>query len=914
MKTKLTINIKFMLPLLLSMLYVFTATAIEPPRKGVTPPKDFKQIQQNIAQSYDQGYYAQKMSLRKALKERIARGEISAKNLVADTVFALALLGKYSNSSPIYTDQDFQKNLFDGPNPTGTMTDFYKEISYNQMYMTGNCKGWYQVPGTLEYYVGTDYGTGSGKGGPKFVLDLVMAADADINFANYIQYYDTLGNPRIGMIAAIHTGAGAEAGATNIWSHKWTFGVVNGNQPYTTNDIDSVSGKYVLIDGTYACEPELSGSSNTAGKLIEIGVFCHEFGHVLGLPDLYDTDNTSEGIGQWCLMASGSWGGNGNTPQTPTHMSAWCKQKMGWTIPTVISSLNKNLTINNAEQNSSMYKMWRYDQSGLEYFLVENRQKIGFDKNLPNSGLLIYHVDDAKSNNRDENHYKVDVEQADGNRDLNKLTNRGDAGDPFPGSSNNTNFDLFSIPSSNGYSTTSFVSVRNIHSNGLDMIGNLDVGSRPYLYGPSQFFVGNVEIPDTGIINSVKIKNYSLANLVISSILNHAGSFSLMDNFTFPITLTTYDSVTLHFKFAPTQTGLFQENLAIANNDSNFTGITVMGRGYQINTAQSNVLYAASGVNDSGKILTINPQTGTGTNIGASLYKEIKGISVNPKTHILYGMLVTAIGTEFVRINSTGGDSYNWFTTPTSDMTAIAFDTAGNFYAAGRNGWIYQVNMQAKSISKICSTKVQLTSIAFDPLTNDLYGTPFLALGTNKDRIFKINLSTGDTLIKGKTGFGIITIGIAFDNSGQLLGVTGTGTANSNFISINKNTGAGTLIGSVGLSGITGLAFTPAGVASIYAEPERPNSFSLMQNYPNPFNPSTSIEYSIPVDSYVKITIYNLLGEVVDKIADTYRSAGQYKINWDGTSRASGIYFYELSAKTSGGINFRQVKKLVLLK
>jgi immune inhibitor A len=498
MKRNLTLKLNFLLPLFISILYVAVASAIEPPRKGVTPPKDFEQLKQNIAQSYGEGYYAQKMSLRKALKERIASGEISEKSLVADTVFALALLGQYSNSSPKYSATDFQQKLFDGPNPTGTITDFYREISYNQMYFTGNCKGWYQVPGTLESYVGpgTDHGLKSNEG-PKFVLDLVKAADNDINYANYIQYYDAQGNPRIGMIAAIHTGGGAEAGATNIWSHKWTFGVITPNgAPYTTNDIDPKSGKYVLIDGTYACEPEMSGSNNTGGNLIDIGVFCHEFGHVFGLPDLYDTDNSSEGLGQWCLMASGSWGGNGSTPQTPTHMSAWCKQKLGWVEPVVIDSLNKNLTINNAEQNPVIYKMWKLNQSGLEYFLVENRQKIGFDKNLLNSGLLIYHVDDSKTSNTNENHYWVDVEQADGYRDLNKNVNRGDAGDPFPGSSNNTKFDIFSNPSSNGYSATSFVSVRNIHSIGSDMIGDLDVGSQPYLYGPSSIFLGNVEIPD----------------------------------------------------------------------------------------------------------------------------------------------------------------------------------------------------------------------------------------------------------------------------------------------------------------------------------------------------------------------------------------------------------------------------------
>src|SRR5664280_2879412 len=185
MKKQLTMKFKVLLPLFISLIYISATTAIEPPRKGVTPPKDFEQLKQNIAQSYGEGYYAQKMSLKKALRERIAKGEISEKSLVADTVFAVALLGQYSNSTPTYSEQDFQKKLFDGPNPFGTITDFYKEISYNQMYFTGNCKGWYQVPGTLESYVGTNNGLGT-QGGPKFVLDLVKAADNDINYANYI--------------------------------------------------------------------------------------------------------------------------------------------------------------------------------------------------------------------------------------------------------------------------------------------------------------------------------------------------------------------------------------------------------------------------------------------------------------------------------------------------------------------------------------------------------------------------------------------------------------------------------------------------------------------------------------------------------------------------------------------------------
>ena len=91
----------------------------------------------------------------------------------------------------------------------------------------------------------------------------------------------------------------------DIWSHKWVL-----------------AGGALNADGTkifgYLTVPEDA----------KLGVCAHELGHLLfGWPDLYDTDDTSEGIGNWCLMAGGSWGGGGDTP---AHPSAWCKANQGW--------------------------------------------------------------------------------------------------------------------------------------------------------------------------------------------------------------------------------------------------------------------------------------------------------------------------------------------------------------------------------------------------------------------------------------------------------------------------------------------------------------------------------------------------------------------------------------------------------
>jgi hypothetical protein len=88
-----------------------------------------------------------------------------------------------------------------------------------------------------------------------------------------------------------------------------------------------------------------------------------------------------------------------------------------------------------------------------------------------------------------------------------------------------------------------------------------------------------------------------------------------------------------------------------------------------------------------------------------------------------------------------------------------------------------------------------------------------------------------------------------------------------------------------------------------------PDVFSLEQNYPNPFNPSTTIQFSLPEQSFVRLEIFNSLGEKVDVLIAEELNAGKYKLNWNAENLTSGTYFYSLTAD-----NFRQTKKLILLK
>jgi M6 family metalloprotease-like protein len=726
-------KITYSITLLLSFFFATLSFAQISPKKGVTPPAYFWEFQQMIQSEYSNGYYAQKFRERKQIREQISKGLLPESMLATDTVFALTLLGQYPDLPGHYTQQEFQAQLYDGPNPTGTVTEYYSEVSYNQLYFTGDAEGWYNVPDNLQ-----SYGTGS-SGGPKFVVDVITDADPTLNFADYIQYYDTQGNPCISFLAVVHAGAGAEAGANNIWSHRWDFTVYSG-QPYTTNDVDPVSGLNVIIDGPYAIMPERSGGNNNSGSCIEIGVFAHEFGHIFGIPDLYDTDGSSSGIGEWCLMASGSWGGNGSSPETPTHMSAWVKKELGWVTPINITSYPGSLSVPNVEENPMVYRMWLDGTIGNQYFLIENRQRLGFDANIHDSGFLIYHVDDTQSNNRDENHYMVDVEQADGRRDLNNDQGRGDAGDPFPGSTQNTSFDFYTNPNSQDYSLqNSFVSVRNIYEDGNMMVGDLEVGPRS---GASAFGdpiisdFGTVEVGTNSNINTVVLTNFGDQDLVITDIPSSVGDFNLVTTLTLPDTLSTYDdSLSLEFTFSPTVAGDAQEIYTFTSNDPVFAGFNLLGNGFVVNQALDKVMYASSGVQNDGNILTINKESGEGTNVGPSSFFDILSLTISPTNNKLYAVRSNPFESQVLLVDGLQGVSYGFPTFDLPDMVAISFDNTGTLYGALETGEIYSIDLIGGTYQYVSTAPIEITAITFEPTTNDLWAAIKGGFGEPKDGV-----------------------------------------------------------------------------------------------------------------------------------------------------------------------------------
>ncbi|HEX9993772.1 MAG TPA: M6 family metalloprotease domain-containing protein [Acidimicrobiales bacterium] len=355
----------------------------------------------------------------------LARRQAADRAPLRDAVKVIVVLVDFDDA-PMANDKAHYEELFfsTGTRPNGSVNDYFREVSGGLLSIEGEVAGPYRLPRPVSEYANGAAGTGGAAPNARTMAeDAASAADADVDFAPY----DNDGNGFVDAFIVVHAGQGAESTASNddIWSHKWVL--ASGELP--------VDGAKIYA---YLTVPEDCG----------IGVCCHELGHLLfGWPDLYDIDYSSNGVGSWCLMGDGSWNGSGDVP---AHPSAWCKVSQDW-VTVVNHTANEKVDVDAVQSSRTVHRLWKDGADGQEYFLVENRQRTGYDRELPSDGLLIWHVDDSIEGNADESHYRVALVQADDRRDLERGANQGDDGDPFPGSGGITAFTTTSSPSSRSY-------------------------------------------------------------------------------------------------------------------------------------------------------------------------------------------------------------------------------------------------------------------------------------------------------------------------------------------------------------------------------------------------------------------------------------------------------------------------------
>ncbi len=425
-----------------------------------------------------------------------------------------------TKNNPAWTNAEIRRRFFDPDSsiPGGSMRDFYFNQSYGSLTLTGDIYPsadgvYYQISGVPRWSGGTGYGT--------VYLDrsqwlsLIGQADADINFADY----DVDGNGNVDALLVLYRNFDNDDNPGSSYEHREYVGPVYWAPTIYLSDVYR-DGKYLLRGGF------LDSSSVTDYDFTAF----HEFGHILGLPDLYDyggdyagRDNPgpdgdeSWGNGWWELMAAG------NYVWPPQNLSALSKYTLGWVEPINIDANRKGLRIPPVEGGiNRIYRAWKNGEMGPEYFLLENRGTNGqwlykspgvwpsllYRDKTPSSsdlrdlppGLLIWHVDENVYNavgnygwgcNDWEEHKFLDMEEnsvtyqflysgviVDAGRRDSRRDYLGGTYDPWPQTFGATydSFTANTVPNSNAYDGTPTISITNIRRDGVDILVDISVG------------------------------------------------------------------------------------------------------------------------------------------------------------------------------------------------------------------------------------------------------------------------------------------------------------------------------------------------------------------------------------------------------------------------------------------------------
>lgn len=432
---------------------------------------------------------------RRALRVRNTRaallrtGQLSALNLAARTASATtavagtfripALLLRPSNVSIPFPAASYQQTLFAPTPPNGkpyTVGTYYQQLSNGFLTLTGTVLGWYNAPQTNTYYEDGCNGIGvlnlcphgGLRLGELFASGLTAADQAATDWGRFDNDGPD-GVPNSGdddgyvdFVAFIHPDLDGACGPPSqnphIWSHRFVLSAITADhQPFTTSTPAAIGG-FIRVEDYIVVSGVGGKTACTATQIMGIGTVAHETGHAFGLPDLYDTNGPTAGIGVWGLMGSGNY----TSAESPSRMEAWSLSQLGWIE---VQPLPQGSTlIAPIAQSHTAYVVPITTSGRGEYFLLENRQRLQSDTALLGSafglgpGLLVWHIDDDQIANHGvaiDNEvnsgpiHGVELMQADGlgQLDLGFGGNAGDGGDPFPGFAGRTRFSALTTPS-----------------------------------------------------------------------------------------------------------------------------------------------------------------------------------------------------------------------------------------------------------------------------------------------------------------------------------------------------------------------------------------------------------------------------------------------------------------------------------
>jgi len=376
--------------------------------------------------------------VRRRRAELVASGQLDGMTPYAAALAGAALTGTlrvpvvpivYADVAEPFPVSALQDRLF-GPTRGDTISyaDYWKEVSSGLLQVEGRVAPWVRLPKAAAHYLAPEkFGWGEFGRMHELRQQVLKLADDQVDFSQFDNDGpDGIPNSAdddgfVDFVAILYaTPCGGDSRAGAIWPHRAAM------PPFETNDVTPLGKRIRIAD--YVVLP---ATEPTTCAPLHVGVLAHETGHALGLPDLYDYDASSQGIGAWGLMGSGSH----SSRFSPAHLSAWEKEQLGWVE---VDWLRSSGAIELKPVNSTP-SVLRYDIPNTkgEYLLLENRQRAGSDQYLPGKGLLAWHIDPERGElgawNSDERRPAVSLMEADGQDDLRRGA-RADSGDPFPGS------------------------------------------------------------------------------------------------------------------------------------------------------------------------------------------------------------------------------------------------------------------------------------------------------------------------------------------------------------------------------------------------------------------------------------------------------------------------------------------------
>lgn len=820
----------------------------------------------------------------------------------------LVLLVKYPDMDTTQSSLSFQQMINQDGWHSGSMNQYYQEVSYGQLSLNADYRPWIVSTQPASYYA---YNTGYHSYRVKeLVREAVDSAEANgVNFA----LYDNDNDGTVDGLFIVHVGPGAEEGGQQqyIWSHSSNLAYAGLSVVYDGKTI----GPYIIMPETYQ------------GDHVEIGVFCHEYGHALGLPDLYDTDGTSEGVGNYCLMGSGSWGGNSNSPQLPVHLSPWCKKKLGWLAIDTVRLNTVNYALPAVELNPLVLRIWTEGASGNQYFLVENRRKLRFDTNLPNNGLLIWHIDEAVSNNNNELHKKVDLECATGliygggTKDYLDTTAIGwpryNLNDYWCPSTGKTVFDPFTNPSSNNYTSgLTQVAVYGVRqSNGDTLLLDIFIGGS--LLSSISYQINDASGNNNGIAEDGETVGLTVT-LANASGWYNASSVSA--------TLSTADTSVIITKATATFPNINNGGSASCAADSFVfqvkTGVfphkvpfIVTNNSTPQSYRRTDTLMIPVGfprvlvVDDDGGASYENYYTGSLDTVGA--YYRLWSIAAQGSPSL------AKLDSFPVVIWFTGDDSLATLTSPDTTNLKSYLDNGGKLFISSKqlgqqlgNTGFYHDYLKSNYISNNANQRI-LRGVAGNPIGQSISDTLSLGYAGGSP-----NYQSMDVIqpIAGADSCFI------YRNSSNVAGVIFEGNYKLVYLAFPFEAMSGPdryLLRNELMERIL-LWFggvLPAGVGCPEGEPTMiAGGKYRLKAAPNPFRLNTTFYLDLQHGAEVSLNVFNYLGQRVASVHRGHLSRGGHRLQWngrgqDGRSLAPGVYFVRLEVAGQG----RETAKLIKL-